>query len=359
MKENRDEKLQEITEKALTGSVVHLLWQQTDENSGEFVSTRGSGFFVGSNMVVTNLHCVAGAPSVTTEIVSTERTFPVEGVAAYDIENDLVILKVTGEGVPLSLGDSDTVQIGDAVCAVGHPGGKKGVVTQVTIHGIRNSDKRFEIEGAFDPGQSGSALLNSTGEVIGVAVSASFFIPVLSGGVKLFLSHAIPASTLVSMLAGAAEAEPLVEWQKHPRICGYAEGLKGQTQLMQQKYEEAMACFDAALELNPDLVEIYSNRAALKMLLGKGEEAIADCDSAIKLNPDLVEAYINRASANLSLDDHKAVIADCDAVLKLNPALVQAYAIRAIAKFALNNIKYTFYSFPDSHGGVHESPSEI
>ena len=125
MEETRDEKLQQIAENALTESVVRVVWQHPDEESGQLVSTRGSGFFVNSNLIVTNLHGVAGAPSITAELVSTEATFLVEGVVAYDIENDLVILKVTGEGVPLSLGDSDTVQIGDTVCAVGHPRGRK------------------------------------------------------------------------------------------------------------------------------------------------------------------------------------------------------------------------------------------
>ena len=130
---------------------------------------------------------------------------------------------------------------------------------------------------------------------------------------KSSLSSAIPINVLASMLADVGKAVPLEEWQKHPRIRGYAEGLEGQTQMMHQKHEEAMTCFDAALKHNPDLVEIYVNRAGLKILMGEAEEAIADCDAAIKLNPDFVEAYINRASANLSLDQHKEAIVDCDA----------------------------------------------
>ena len=58
----------------------------------------------------------------------------------------------------------------------------KGEAAHVTIHGIRKSNKRFQIKEAFDPGHSGSALLNSMGEVIGVAVGASLEISVFSGG---------------------------------------------------------------------------------------------------------------------------------------------------------------------------------
>ncbi|MDE0685698.1 MAG: serine protease, partial [Candidatus Poribacteria bacterium] len=172
MQENRDERLQQIAEKALTDAVVRLVWQDIGENRDAFVTIKGTGFFVDPDLIVTNLHGVAGAPALVAELVSSETQFPVEGVVASDIANDLTVLKVTGEGIPLSLGDSNAVQIGDTVCTVGYPRGEKGVATQVTIHGIRDRDKHFEINEAFDPGQSGSPLLNSEGEVIGVAAVA-------------------------------------------------------------------------------------------------------------------------------------------------------------------------------------------
>lgn len=334
MQENRDDRLQQIGEKALTDAVIRLVWQDTDENADALVPPRGSGFFVGSDLIATNLHCVAGAPALVAGLVNSETQFPVEGVVASDIANDLAVLKVTGEGVPLSLGDSNTVQIGNTVCTVGYPRGEKGVATQVTIHDIRDSDKHFEINEAFDPGQSGSPLLNSEGEVIGVAALAYLEIS-FGTGAKPSLSSAIPSNALAAILADVAEVKPLAEWQEQPRIRGYAEGIQGQQQMMQQKYEAAITCFDAALELNPDLVELYINRASLKMFIGKAEEAIPDCDSALKLNPDLFQVYVTRASANLLLSQYNEVIADCDAVLKINPDFVQVYAIRATAKSAL------------------------
>ena len=337
-----DERLQQIAEKALTDSVVRLVWQVPEENADEFVAMKGTGFFIDTNLIVTNIHGVAGgvagAPALIAEQVSSETEFPVEGIVASDLANDLVILKVKGEGVPLSLGDSDTVRIGDTVCAVGHPRGEKGVTTQVTIHGIRKSDKHFEVKAAFDPGQSGSPLLNGTGEVIGIVRAASIVISGPGGRVPS-LSYAIPARTLVAMLAEIAETEPLKEWQKQPRIRGYAEGVQGEIKMMQQKHEAAIAHFDAALELNPDLVEIYLNRASLKILLGKVEDAIADCDAALKLNPDFFQVYVTRASANLSTDQHEAAIADCNAALELNPDFFQIYGIRAAAKFSLDRPK--------------------
>ena len=340
MEEKRDERLQQIGEKALMESVVSIVWQKTDEESGKLlVWLRGTGFFVSPNMVVTNIHCIAGAPSIFAELASTETRYPVEGVVAFDVENDLVILKVTGEGIPLSISDSDMVKSGDVACSVGYPDGEKGVISQVTILGIRDSDKSLRIKGRISPGHSGGALLNSLGEVIGVAVGASLEISAFIGGGMPSTSHAIPANVANHLLVSSGEAEPFDEWQKHPRIRGYAEGVQGQMKISHGKHMEAKKCFDNALELNPDLVEIYANRAGLNVFLGEAEDAITDCDAAIKLNPDFLEAYINRAAANLSLEQYKDVIADCDVVLKINPDFEWAYNNRAAAYLSLDQCK--------------------
>ena len=328
------EKLQQVAEKALTDSVVRLVWEKTDEETGEpLIWPRASGFFVGPNLIVTNIHCVAGAPSFFAEIVSTKTKFPVEGVVAFDAKNDLVIFKVTGEGVLLPLGDSDTVQIGDVVCAVGYPRGEKGEATQVTISSIQNLDKRLEIKEKFEQGYSGGAILNSTGKVMGVATAT--VMSILNSGGLVAPSYTIPARTLDRLLADVAEVVPLATWQKLPLIRAYAEIVQGQAKLGQGKHQEAAVCLDAALELNPDLVETYVNRAGLKIILGEAEAAIDDCNAALKRNPDLVMAYNNRAAAHLSLEHYREAIADCDIVLKFNSDFAQPYLCRAMAKIAL------------------------
>ena len=328
--------LQQIAEKALTDSVVRLVWQKTDEETGEpLIWPRASGFFVAPNLIATNIHCVTGAPSLFAEIVSTKTQFPVEGVVAFDAENDLVILKVAGEGVPLPLDDSNTVRIGETVCAVGYPLAKEGEATQVTLSRIQNNGKRLEIKEEFDGGHSGSAILNDLGKVIGVAVGGG--ISILGSVGSVSSSYAIPASTLGSLFADVAETELFSDWQKRPQIRAYTEVVEAQTKLGQGKHQEAIQCLDTALELNPNLVQSYVNRAGLKVFLGEAEDAIDDCDAALKLNPDFVEAYINRAGANLSLEHYKAAIADCDAALKLNPDLFQPYVCRATAKFSLEH----------------------
>lgn len=339
-KTDMPENLQQIAEKALTDSVVRLVWQKTDEETGEpLIWPRASGFFVAPNLIVTNIHCVTGTPSVFAEIVSTKTEFPVEGVAAFDAENDLVILKVAGEGIPLPLDDSNTVQIGETVCAVGHPRAEEGEATQVTISGIQKSGKRLEIKEEFDQGNSGSVILNDSGKVIGVAVGGGMAASVLSAVARGYIGHAIPAGILAHLLDHVAEAEPFAEWQKRPLIRAYTEIRQAQTAFQQGNHQESIAHLDAALELNPNLADAYTNRATANLLLGHHKEAIADCDNAIKLNPHHVLAYINRASAKSLLGKEDDAIEDCNAALKLNPNYALAYYSRAGTNLSLKRYK--------------------
>ena len=336
------ENLQQIAEKALTDSVVRLVWRKMDEETGEpLILPRASGFFVAPNLIATNIHCVTGAPSVFAETVNTKTEFPVEGVVAFDAENDLVILKVEGEGVPLPLDDSNTVQVGETVCAVGHPRAEKGEATQITISGIQKSGKRLEIKEEFDPGNSGSAILNDSGEVVGVAVASGMAVSILGGGRHGEASYAIPARILVDLLANVVEAEPFTEWQKRPQVRAYTEIRQGQTEFEQGKHQESIACFDAALELNPNLADAYLNRGTVNLSLGHHKEAVADCDNALKLNPDFVAAYINRSAAKFFLGEAEDAIDDCNAALELNPNYAMVYNNRAAANLSLEHFEET------------------
>ena len=77
--------------------------------------TLGSGFFVGKDKIATNIHVVAQPGPVFAKFSNTEKILEVEGVAAFDVKNNLVILKLSEEGIPLPIGGSDAVQKGESV----------------------------------------------------------------------------------------------------------------------------------------------------------------------------------------------------------------------------------------------------
>ena len=172
---------------------------------------RGSGFFVGKNLIATNIHVVAAATSISVELLGTTKTkFEVTGVTAFDPKNDLVILKIAGEGTPLPIGDSDLLQAGDIVQAIGCPNGKYEV-TEGTVHGILCNNKWVRMRVRTSDGSSGGPVLNRNGEVIGIVISC-----------EPPYSHAIPGNILKILLDRAQAIEPLAQWQEREQIRAYA-----------------------------------------------------------------------------------------------------------------------------------------
>ena len=105
----------------------------------------GTGFFVDKDKIVTNVHVVSQPGLYFAKLIDKGPVWGIEGVTAFDIKNDLVVLKIAGEGTPLPLGKSDTVQIGELVATVGFPDGKYSV-TEGTIHSIWQKKQMVSID---------------------------------------------------------------------------------------------------------------------------------------------------------------------------------------------------------------------
>ncbi len=132
----------------------------------------GSGFVVDpSGVVVTNLHILRGASSVAVKTHAGE-VFDQVRIIGYDDSRDIVLLRIAGFGLPtLAFGNSDEVQPGAKVLAVGNPAGLEGTTTEGIVSGIRlleSGMKVIQTDAAASPGSSGSPLLNQRGEVIGI-----------------------------------------------------------------------------------------------------------------------------------------------------------------------------------------------
>jgi len=134
---------------------------------------QGSGFIVSSDgKVVTNYHVIQGATSGEIRFAD-GASYSVEGLVACNPERDLAVLKIkttSNEFRFLSLGDSDRVEVGEQVVAVGSPLGLEATVSPGFISGVRevNGLKLLQTTAPISPGNSGGALINLAGEVVGV-----------------------------------------------------------------------------------------------------------------------------------------------------------------------------------------------
>jgi serine protease Do len=168
----------------------------------------GSGIVVSEDgYLLTNNHVIESATRVEV-VLSDNRKFDAE-IVGRDPETDLAVLRIDAKGLPAArLGDSDKVEVGEWVLAIGNPFGLSQTVTAGIISAkgreLNASDPRgrrpmfedfLQTDAAINPGNSGGALVNLRGEVIGVNTA----IFTRTGG-YMGLGFAIPSSMARSVL---------------------------------------------------------------------------------------------------------------------------------------------------------------
>ncbi len=165
-----------------TEQVVYSQWSWYGQNQVE--SGAGSGVVISSDgYILTCAHVVSGASQITVTIDDTDYTATVVG---EDDTSDVAVLKIDATGLtPATVGDSDSLSVGDNVLAVGNPLGElggtvtSGIVSalnrSVTIQGTSstNTMSLIQMDASVSPGNSGGGLFNMNGELIGLVNAKS------------------------------------------------------------------------------------------------------------------------------------------------------------------------------------------
>jgi putative serine protease PepD len=165
-----------VAKRALPGTVTIQVGRST-----------GSGFVIDDQgRIMTNNHVVAGAPSgATIRISFTDGRRQTATLVGRSPSYDLAVLKVKPAGYlrPVELGNSDTIQVGEPVLAIGAPLGLTGSVTQgivsaqnrpVVVQSVGDADAPYafidgiQTDASINPGNSGGPLVDARGRVIGV-----------------------------------------------------------------------------------------------------------------------------------------------------------------------------------------------
>ena len=146
--------------------------QSTALGSGIVLDAKGD--------ILTNEHVVDSATKVTVSFDTNPSTTRTATVVGTDPSTDLAVVKVDPTGLnlhPLTLGDSSTVQIGDAVFALGNPFGYTNSFSEGIVSGLNRSitspngfgvDNAIQTDASINPGNSGGPLLDANGQVIGI-----------------------------------------------------------------------------------------------------------------------------------------------------------------------------------------------
>ena len=175
-----------------------------DQNPGEAQAGLGSGVIVSSSgYILTNNHVVEGADEIEVVLNDTRKTRA--KVIGTDPDTDLAILKIDLDKLPvIVLGNSDELQVGDPVLAIGNPFGVGQTVTGGIVSalgrnqlGINTFEHFIQTDAAINPGNSGGALVDVNGNLLGINTA----IYSRSGG-SMGIGFAIPVSTAKQVLEG-------------------------------------------------------------------------------------------------------------------------------------------------------------
>lgn len=139
----------------------------------------GSGIIMSeSGYIVTNAHVVEGADTIFVYIGDDDENSYEATLVGADTQTDLAVIKVEAEGlVAATFGDSDLLEVGETVLAIGNPAGLElaGSVTQGIVSAVNRqvsisnyTMNYIQTDAAINPGNSGGALVNQYGQVIGI-----------------------------------------------------------------------------------------------------------------------------------------------------------------------------------------------
>ncbi len=173
-----------------------------DQDSGEPQSGLGSGVIISSSgYILTNNHVVESADEI--EVILNDSRKAKAKVIGTDPDTDLAILKIELDKLPvIVLGNSDALQVGDPVLAIGNPFGVGQTVTGGIVSalgrnklGINTFENFIQTDAAINPGNSGGALVDVNGALMGINTA----IYSRSGG-SMGIGFAIPVSTARQVL---------------------------------------------------------------------------------------------------------------------------------------------------------------
>ncbi len=162
----------------------------------------GSGVVVSDDgYILTNSHVVKGADEIRV-IMNNKKQFEGKVIGA-DPKTDLAVIKIEAEDLPvIKIGNSETLQVGEVILAIGNPYGLNQTVTMGIVSAVGRSDVGIadyedfiQTDAAINPGNSGGAMVNSKGELVGINTA----IFSTSGGYQ-GIGFAIPSRMAKSVL---------------------------------------------------------------------------------------------------------------------------------------------------------------
>jgi tetratricopeptide (TPR) repeat protein len=294
---------------------------ETFDIRGEKLS-RGSGFFIDTDRVVTNRHVIDGAYRAEVHSLS-GNSYQVKNVLAVDAEGDIALLRIDAPANvvrPLSL-DRTSPQEGESIVVIGNPFGLEGSVTNGIVSAVRDIPgfgRIIQITAPISPGSSGSPVVNMQGQVIGVATLQ------ITGGQSV--NFAIPSERIAQLDrsaqsqtgSGLSLGELVMATSRNKRAKAVDFFRDGLSFLSKDDCQRALPYFQKATEADNGYAEAWAQTGFCQEKLGRHSEAIEASKKAVNIRPS-AESYFNIGLANYYLKQYRDAEVAFRQSIKLDP----------------------------------------
>lgn len=269
---------------------------------GNIVS-RGSGFFVATDRIITNRHVIEGSSRVEVHLLDGKK-YPVKGVLAVDGEGDIALLQIdvpAAVAVPLPIVRS-VPQEGESVVVVGNPFGLEGSVSNGIVSAVREISgygRIIQITAPISPGSSGSPVVNMLGQVIGIAT--------LQAAEGQSLNFAVPSERILQLKVNELQTftSLTADSQKSKRANAERVYSQGVAQLSRDDFARALGFFEKATEIDPTYAEAWYQAGFCYGILGRHAEALKASKQAAKLKPEWSAVFVNIGASSYALGQYK------------------------------------------------------
>lgn len=349
-------------------------------DSEKKILSQGSGVVLNDKgWIVTNYHVYNGSDKLI--VKQNDKIIEFTEIIGVDADKDILILKISDKTFPsINIGNSNELNVGQKIYAIGSPMGLENTITDGIISGLRsyetNTRHYIQISAPISHGSSGGAIINSKGELIGISTlslvegqNLNFAIPV-NEILKVYKEEGVNKTELVStdyFYKGMKEFKAnnfdkaiyyfkiYISSNNNSSVAYYDLGTAYEKI---GKYDDAISCFKNAIALNPNDADNYINISTTYNDKGEYDNAMLNCKKALAIKPDAMaftnlgvtfafknnfdsaiyyckkaieydanyaDAYGNLGASYQSIKDYDSAILNCKKAVALNPNYSFAY----------------------------------
>ncbi len=275
----------------------------------------GSGFVVEKGVLLTSYILVSQAKSMVGRNFNGKK-IKIEGVLGVDKNNFIALLKIKGKTLPLTLGNSDELEKGKKVIAIGSNetgtiAGFKGEISN--IHELSSTQKFIEDSLLVPEKFSGGPLLDTNGQVIGMTIF-----------IERRLKVVVPSNVLKSLQQGTLVK--FKKWQPEEYLkTNEVASLAGKIAFKLDETGLADKYLNRVLMTDPQNIEILSLLASVYSRQRNYEAAVSSYKTVIELNDKKDEAHLGLGLVYLSMRQYKEALLSLEKAIQLNSDYADYY----------------------------------